>query len=96
MTTSWPGERNRAVSPKLARSFRVMGGNAGPVDNRQGTHPQAVNTYLSGNMGNLEIGGQFSGHNLPAVNTTVASHSGGIRLLAHTGTQLPGGGARAA
>ena len=88
---------NRAVSPKLARSFRVMGGNVTADSNSQGGHPQAVNTYLSGNSGGgLEIGAVFSGDRLPALNTTVASHAGSIRLLNHVGTRLPGGGARAA
>jgi hypothetical protein len=83
---------NRAVSPKLARSFRVMGGNIGPDSNSQGGHPQAVNTYLAGNVGNtLEIGAVFDGDRLPALNTIVASHSGSIRLLHHSGTRLPGG-----
>ena len=87
---------NRAVSPKLARSFRVMGGNIGPDSNSQGGHPQAVNTYLSGNSGGtLEIGAQFQGDHLPAVNTTVASHGGNIRLLSQVGTRLPGRGGAA-
>jgi hypothetical protein len=87
---------NRAVSPKLARSFRVMGGNVTADSTNQGAHPQAVNTYLSGNSGGtLEIGAVFQGDNLPAVNTTVASHGGGIRLLRQVGTRLPGGGGAA-
>lgn len=82
---------NRAVNPLLARSFRIMGGNISATSNSQGGHPQAVDTYLAGNVGNLEIGAQFPGNRLPAVNTTVASHSGSISLRAHVGTRLPGG-----
>jgi hypothetical protein len=82
---------NRAVNPLLGRSFRIMGGNIPADSNRQGGHPQAVDTYLQGNVGNLEIGAQFPGNRLPAVNTTVVSHSGSISLKAAVGTRLPGG-----
>jgi Chondroitinase B len=82
---------NRAVNPLLARSFRIIGGNISHSSNHQGGHPQAYDTYLQGNVGALEIGAQFPGNRLPAVNTTVVSHSGPISLRAAVGTRLPGG-----
>jgi hypothetical protein len=80
---------NRLVN---TRSIRIMGGDVTWNSKTQGAHPQAYDTYLAGNNGLLVIGELFAGDTLPAVNTTVASHDGTIRLKTQVNTTLPGGG----
>jgi hypothetical protein len=80
---------NRLIS---SRQIRVMGGSITPDTKKEkgkkGGHPQAMDTYLCGNEGGLEIGYQFKNLKLPAVNTSVANHKGSIKLSAQTGTNL--------
>lgn len=72
--------------------FKILGGNTTADDMRTSSdlHNQATDTYLEANRGPLTIGYNYSGMTLPALNTTVVSHSGEIRLAAHKGTQLAG------
>jgi hypothetical protein len=82
---------NRCVNSVLKRSIRIMGGDSTPESNRQGGHPQAVDTLVSGNTADyLIIGDQFPGDRLPAVNTTVVDHNGPVVLKAEVGTRLGG------
>lgn len=82
---------NRCTNSILKRSIRIMGGNIPASSDRQGGHPQAMNTLVSGNTADyLVIGDQFPGHNLPAVNTTVQGHSGPVMLKDEVGTKLSG------
>lgn len=82
---------NRLVTPTRFRGISIMGGNCPWNATIQGSHPQAYNTFLAGNSGAMIIGAQYSGDNLPAVNTIVDSHQGSIALKAHVGTVLPPG-----
>jgi hypothetical protein len=72
--------------------LKILGGNATADDKRTASnvHLQATDTYLEANRGSLVIGYNYSGMNLPAINTTVVSHSGDIRLANQKGTKLPG------
>ncbi len=80
---------NKIVNAARARGFSIMGGNSPWTSTVQGTHPQAFGTFLAGNSGPLIVGAKYSGHNLPAVNTTIQSHSGSIALRSEVGTTLP-------
>jgi hypothetical protein len=71
-------------------SIKVLGGNATADSTKNGPHTQATDTYLEGNRGSLVIGYNYAGQKLPAVNTTVRSHDGSVKLQNHTGTRLPG------
>jgi hypothetical protein len=84
---------NRIVSAARQRGFRIMGGDATWNGAVQGDHPQAYETFLSGNTGQLIVGARYAGNRLPAVNTTVESHTGPISLAQQVGTVLPTGAA---
>lgn len=86
------GSRLIANSVAGGGLFKILGGNTTADDMRTASdlHNQATDTYLEANRGPLTIGYNYSGMTLPALNTTVVSHSGEIRLAAHRGTKLPG------
>lgn len=82
---------NRCMNSLQRRSIRVMGGNMGAGDDRQGGHPQAVDTYLCGNHADyLIVGDFFSGKSMPAINTTVANHTGPIVVRNAQGVNTSG------
>ena len=70
--------------------IKVLAGNTTCATTTNGPHCQATNTYLEGNSGPLTVGYAYSGMTLPAIGTTVASHSGPISLANQSGTTLPG------
>lgn len=69
--------------------IRILSGNQTLQSSGSG-HPQATDTYLEGNSGELVIGYSYNRHKLPAVNTVVRSHNGNVQLKNHTGTQQAG------
>ncbi len=72
----------------IGRGFiAVQAGTSGPETSRSSDHPQSMDVFCQGNSGLMVIGGQFKPK--PAQGTTVASHSGQIRLQLHSGTKLP-------
>ena len=83
---------NRLVGNRIEGSGKtlILGGGVSASVTTNGPHVQATSTYLEGNTGLLVIGHNYSGTNLPALNTQVKTHSGSIQLKNHTGTRLPG------
>jgi hypothetical protein len=82
---------NRLVNAARERGISIMGGNAPWNAAVQGDHPQAYDTFVSGNSGPLIVEARYSGDNLPAANTTVESHDGSITLRSEVNTVLPPG-----
>jgi Chondroitinase B len=82
---------NRLVSAARERGISIMNGDAPWNAAAQGNHPQAYDTFVSGNSGPLIVGAHYSGDNIPAANTTVESHDGSITLRSEVNTILPPG-----
>ncbi len=82
---------NQITTAARDRGYCIMGGDISWSSLSQGGHPQAYNTFVSGNNGPLIVGAHFSGDNLPALNTNVESHNGTIELRQQQNTTLPPG-----
>ena len=66
--------------------IRILAGNV-PFNSSENKHPQARDTLVSGNIGSLRIGHQYSSdYTFPAMNTVVENHTGSISLVAESGT----------
>ena len=66
------------------------GRNTSANDTRNDYRSQATSTVLEGNNGLLIIGYNYSGNNLPALNTNVRSHAGSIQLRSRKGARIAG------
>ena len=64
----------------------IQAGNASYSSLTNGVHPQSADTIVEGNSGPLVIGNLYKP--MPALRTTVRSHSGTIKLILQSGTKM--------
>jgi hypothetical protein len=82
------GRGHRIANNRIVGSGKiaVQAGTAAFSNLKNGIHPQSADTLVENNSGLLEIGSGYKP--MPALDTVVRSHKGGVRLMLQKGTKL--------
>jgi hypothetical protein len=82
------GRGHRIANNRIVGSGKiaVQAGTAAFTNMRNVVHPQSANTLVEGNSGLLVIGNAYKP--MPALDTVVRAHRGGVRLMLQRGTRL--------
>ena len=80
---------NRVSDTVDGRAVRINGGTITHDTVRQGEHPQAMDTVISGNeFDMLVVGNMWQGFKYPARNTAISAHKGPIVYKSAVGTTV--------